>query len=200
MSEAGHVERPWYKRKRYIVDSRLQFAFALPMLAIVLTVALAYLAAIHVIPGEAARETMTAAETRTVLLRANVFYYAFTAVAVVCVALFVSHRIAGPAFVIERAVRAMGRGDFDDRLSLRPSDYLKSLASAVTELREQIRLEDQERRRLIAELAERLDANDIASAKQLLNDLATGAGAASSAPARAARRDGFTLIELMITV
>ena len=71
MSEAGSRGRTWYKREQYLIDSRLQFAFALPLLAIILTIGLAYLAAIHVIPGEAAREAMSAAETRTVLLRAN---------------------------------------------------------------------------------------------------------------------------------
>ena len=52
------------------------------------------------------------------LLRANVLYYAIAAVVLVCVSLFVSHRVAGPAFVIERAVRAMSRGAFDERLPL----------------------------------------------------------------------------------
>jgi prepilin-type N-terminal cleavage/methylation domain-containing protein len=73
----------------------------------------------------------------------------------------------------------------------------------VTELRNRLRLEGLERRRLVDELSARLDANDVANARQLLNDLAAGAATESPAPttpARDARSDGFTLIELMITV
>ncbi|HEX5138074.1 MAG TPA: hypothetical protein VFY93_13945, partial [Planctomycetota bacterium] len=88
------------------------------------------------------------------------------------VALLITHRIAGPAFVVERALRGMTRGDHSARLELRRRDYLKPLAAAVEELR--------------AELARRAAACDELKAALDRGDLdAARAAAARVAPAPA---------------
>ena len=49
-------------------------------------------------------------------------------------AIRITHSVAGPALVIERALDAMREGRFDSRLTLRDRDALKSLAAAAQRL------------------------------------------------------------------
>ena len=49
-------------------------------------------------------------------------------------AIRITHSVAGPASVIERALDAMREGRFDSRLQLRDRDALKSLAAAAQRL------------------------------------------------------------------
>jgi nitrate/nitrite-specific signal transduction histidine kinase len=46
----------------------------------------------------------------------------------------ITHSVAGPAMLIERALDAMREGKFDSRLTLRDNDALKSLAEAAQRL------------------------------------------------------------------
>ena len=175
--------RPW-QRERYFVDPQLQLTLALPMLAILGVVALAYVAAIYLLPGQAALDTMTAEETRSLFLRANLIYFGLAGAALATSAIYLTHRIAGPAGVIERAVRSMQHGGEPSRLALRPRDSLGSLAAAVSELHNRLREQDEQRRQLIEEVAARLDANDLAEARKLLVQL--GVSEAPSPPDTAA--------------
>ena len=171
MSENPSAEPPHSRRERYVIDARLQLALALPLLGILAVVAFAYVAAIYLLPGENVLKSMTADETRSLFMRANIIYFGIAAAAVSAAAVYLSHRIAGPLLVIERALHAMQRGDYSQRLSLRPRDFLQSLAAAVTELRSQLAEESERRSRLAEEVAERLDANDWAEARKLLVQL-----------------------------
>ena len=105
------------------------------------------------------------------LLRASAVYFALATAGLGSVALFLSHRIAGPAFVIERALRSLRDGDPGERLSLRPGDSLQELARAARELREHLGEREDRRRGLLQQIAARLDGDDIAGARELLHQL-----------------------------
>jgi HAMP domain-containing protein len=62
---------------------------------------------------------------------------------VVLVGLLESHRTAGAAFAIRRAVDAIREGTPDVRIRLRRSDHLQELAASINKLAESI---DAERR------------------------------------------------------
>ena len=162
------------KRERYLIDPRLQLALAVLLAGIVTGVALAWAVAIYVLPGEDVLRTMTAEETRALFLRASLVYYAIATAAVTAVAVFLSHRIAGPVFVIERALRGLERGDYEQRLSLRTRDYLKPLATSVAELCDSLREREERRQRLVKQTAVRLEASDLAGARELLAELIAG--------------------------
>jgi type IV pilus assembly protein PilA len=204
MSEHTKQERPFYKRRRYFVDARLQLALALPLLAVLVVVALAYVAAVYLLPGRIVLQTLTIEETRALFLRANLVYYAIGAALLVAVSIVVSHRIAGPARVIEHSVRALGGGDYGQRLSLRPSDSLRALADAVNELRQHLRDQDEQRAQLLRQLGERLEAEDLTAARALLAELSLAQESSPRSGVSAARTgrkaDGFTIIELMLVV
>ena len=150
------------KRERYLIDPRLQLALAVPLAGIVTGVALAWAVAIYVLPGEDVLRTMTAEETRALFLRASLVYYAIATAAVTAVAVFLSHRIAGPVFVIERALRGLERGDY------------KPLATSVAELCDSLREREERRQRLVKQAAVRLEASDLAGARELLAELIAG--------------------------
>ncbi len=171
MSENPSAKPPHSRRGRYFIDARLQLALAVPLLGILAVVAVAYVAAVHLLPGETALKSMTSDEIRSLFMRANIIYFGIAAAGVGAAAVYLTHGIAGPRLVIERALRAMQRGDYSQRLSLRPRDFLQSLAAAVTELRSRLAEEAEQRCRLVEEVAERLDASDWAEARKLLVQL-----------------------------
>lgn len=171
MNDNSSPDQDFKRRTRYFIEPRLQLALALPMVATLLVVGLAYVAAIYVLPGELALKTMTAEETQRLFLRANLIYFSLAVVGIGANAIYLSHRIVGPAGVIERAVRGMTGGDSSLRLSLRAGDYFGSLASATTDLRDQLCELDEQRRQLVEEAITRLDAHDLAEVRKLLVQL-----------------------------
>jgi prepilin-type N-terminal cleavage/methylation domain-containing protein len=200
MSDGSKRQRRFVKRTHYLIDARMQLALVLPLIAVLAIVGLAYVAAIYLLPGDSALQTMTGEETRELFRRANITYYAIAAVLVSSVAVFLTHRIAGPAQIIERALRGLLRGEGDQRIALRPGDSLQSLATAVNELGSELLEQEARRAKLIREIGSRLETNDIDAARELLTQLdlteARGAPAETSTRTKA----GFTIIELMITV
>ncbi len=171
---ANDSHRSQHKRERYLIDPRMQLSMALPLLATLGVVGLAYVAAIYLLPGGGALKAMSAEETRALFLRANLVYFGIAAAAIVSGAIYLSHRVAGPALVLERALRAMRGGDYGERLSLRPNDLLLPLANVTIELRDALVAQDADRRQLVKELGACLDGNDQAGARELVAQLETG--------------------------
>jgi len=164
------------KRERYFVDPLLQLAVLVPLLTVMGIVAIAYVTSITLLLGDPARKALTVDETRTLFLRANGVYFIIAVVGVGAVAIFLTHRVAGPAGVIERAVRGLKNGEYSQRLSLRPHDYLKPVALAVTDLRNHLRAQDEHRRQLLEALATCLNAGDLTEARNLIARLGLPAG------------------------
>lgn len=48
--------------------------------------------------------------------------------------ILLSHKIAGPAFRIEKTLKEIGKGNFDINIQLRKFDELKGIAEAVNEM------------------------------------------------------------------
>jgi prepilin-type N-terminal cleavage/methylation domain-containing protein len=200
MSDDTKKRRTAVKRTHYFIDARLQLAMVLPLLAVLALVGLAYVAAIYLLPGEMVLQTMTSEETREMFRRANTTYFAIAAVLLTSVAIFLTHKIAGPARIIERTLRGLLRGERDQRIALRPDDSLQSLATAVNELSSQLQEQDARRAKLIQEIDSRLETNDVAAARELLAELDPAESHGVPAETPTGRKGGFTIIELMITV
>ena len=143
--------RPHAKRRTYVVHSRLQWAVALQLLGVLAAVALLYLGSILLL-GRYIR-LLNPEETRLLYVSFNDLYWTLAMVMITGVALYQTHHVAGPAQVIERAVRALQDGDYDQRLTLRPRDYLMSLAEAVSNLSSHMREQNECRRQLLQELS-----------------------------------------------
>ena len=168
MSEARAQKRFIFRRWRYLIDPGLQLALALPMAGVLLGVAVSYLLAVYLLFDQASLQAMTGEETRSMFMRANLLFGGYALIFVTAGGVLLLHRIAGPALIIERAVRGMRDGEYDHRLSLRPRDGLKSLASAVAELRSDLCEREERHQALLKELVGHLAADDVAAARELL--------------------------------
>ena len=104
-----------YKRRLTIVDKQLQFSLAVTLTSVMAGMAALYALAIYVLPSTGALERMNAVETRTFFLGTNMVYFALATMILFTLALILTHRVAGPAFVIERAIRGTISGDFEQR-------------------------------------------------------------------------------------
>ena len=182
MSEDHVHKRRLIRRWHYLVDPGLQLALALQLAGVLVGVAVAYAIAAYVLFDPASLQVLTAEETRSLFMRANLLYGGYALVFVVVAAVLLLHRISGPVLVIERAVRGMRDGEFEHRLSLRPRDSLKSLASAVAELRTHLCEREERRDALWKELAGHLAADDVAAARELLRRESGLHGSAPTAP------------------
>jgi methyl-accepting chemotaxis protein len=181
MSDHRSQRGNFLRRRNVLVDPSLQVRLGLQLTGVFLGVAAAYALAIYVLFDEASMQALSADEVRELFLSANLLYGGYAMVFLIAAGVWLLHGISGPALVIERAVRALTAGDFEARLSLRPRDRLVSLAAAVVELREKLQGDGQRKRELLAELASRIEAGELASAGELLEQLGhtkPGAGAA----------------------
>ncbi|MHC4547453.1 MAG: hypothetical protein ACYTEZ_01640, partial [Planctomycetota bacterium] len=159
------------RRRRYIVDWRLQLNVTAHLLGVLAGIALLHTLAVFVLPGPEALAAMDGEKVRQVLVRANVIYFTLACAILAVVALLLTHRIAGPAFVLERAIRSMRQGDFSQRIHLRQRDHLKPLAAALDQLRREIGERERERSRILADLERCLQERDLDAARELMERL-----------------------------
>ncbi|MFH1848542.1 MAG: methyl-accepting chemotaxis protein [Candidatus Omnitrophota bacterium] len=67
---------------------------------------------------------------------------------VILVSIFLSHRIAGPLFNIERFMKGIAKGDLSKKLILRKNDELKDLAKTINEMVDDLRGRTKDMKRL----------------------------------------------------
>jgi HAMP domain-containing protein len=156
-----------FQRRTFVVDWRLQATITVQLLGVLVGVGLLYTLAVMVLPGSERLQEMDGEEVRQTLLRANAVYFALGAAILGVIALLLTHRIAGPALVLKRAVDGMREGKYDHRLNLRRRDYLKDVAASLQGLAGDLKQRDQS----MADLAACLDENDVTGAKEIVAKL-----------------------------
>jgi len=153
-----------FRRWRYVVDWRSQIGTALQIVGVLAGICVICAVGVSFIKSNDALEAMAPEAIRNFLFRATGVQFVINAITLTILAVYLTHRFAGPAFVLERAIRETLKGDHSRPVRLRGRDYLKPLASAVEELRQ--RTETQEK--LLAEVTARLQASDADGARELL--------------------------------
>lgn len=159
-----------FRRWRYVVDWRSQIGTALQVVAVLAGICLICAVAVKLVKSDEALEAMDPDELRAFLYRVTAAQFMVSAATLAALAIFLTHRFAGPAIAIERAVRALVDGKTDQKLHLRQRDYLTGVAKAVEELRAR----ESERGRHIADAQSCLAEGDVAGAKELLARLTAG--------------------------
>jgi hypothetical protein len=145
--------RPRFWRKKYLIDKPTQLRISGWLLGGLLGIAIMYVLAMLVFLSPAALEGMESDAVRRLLLTANLAYFLFAGILIVTLAVLLSHRFVGPAFVFKNALEAMGRGDYTKRLSLRRTDYMQDVAAGLVA----VRTAWLERDRKVVEAAEQLE-------------------------------------------
>jgi hypothetical protein len=163
MSEASAAAGiPSATRRSYLVDRGFQLKYALLMAAAGLLVAGVFGVWLHQAHVQATALLSPDAETRALVERSDrLLLGAFVAIAVLLAAalallgVVITHRVAGPVFVLGHYVRVLAEGRFPRMRTLRRSDELKTFfrtfieavdAMKVREARHTAVLEDAVRR------------------------------------------------------
>ena len=124
-------------RKQYIVKRGLQLGLFLETAVFLLFVAVIvgwtiYLGIFHALLFELSGEKITLVN-RLITLRLLVWFVPAIA-AIVIISVFLSHRIAGPVFVVQRTINDIIQNRTPRKIHLRRHDKLKDLADDVNRL------------------------------------------------------------------
>jgi methyl-accepting chemotaxis protein len=134
-------------RERIIIDRSFQFRYLIFCLALTAVLLLLFsgvmLIVVKRLSGWWASPLVIEEVVR--LLVANGLFILLVGVSMGVYALFISHRIAGPAFRLETAIRQMLKGDYEQEIKLRRKDYLSNIASVLNDLLKRLRSIDRQR-------------------------------------------------------
>ena len=161
------------RRRKYVVDRPMQYGAAAQLLVGLVLVALLGAVGLFVFLGDDAMASMNLVTIRQFLLLANAIYFVLTAVILIVLTLLLTHRFAGPAWVIDQAIRGMRAGDYSRRLKLRKHDYFQELAGAMDGLRCEWVQFDEAERRTLEKVQHCLQEKRYDEAERLVADLRT---------------------------
>jgi hypothetical protein len=171
-----------FRRWRYVVDWRSQLGTAVQIVAVLAGICLICSVAVKYVKSDEALESMSGESVRSFLYRVTAAQFLVSAATLGILAVYLTHRFAGPAFAIERVIRALVSGNTDQKLHLRERDYLKTLGAAV----EDLRAREETRAKQLADVSTCLAEGDVEGAREVLNRLQATAPAPAKEPAAAA--------------
>lgn len=160
----------WFRRRKILVDPKLQLAVASHVAGVVVAVGAIYVGALLILP-EQDYKPVPGREVRDLLIRMNLMYAGLAAFLMVALALVLTHRIAGPMRVLEAALRGIREGDYGRRMTLRKRDYLHTLAAEVQALAKHVEEGERERAATLRVLESCLRENDVDGAREIVTRL-----------------------------
>ena len=124
-------------RRQYVIKRKFQLRLLLETMIFMFLVAFfvggtIYLGVFKTVIFQLSGEKITLIN-RVISFR-MVMWFLPTFVAIVILSIILSHRVAGPIFVFQRAIRSMARGEPVDKIRLRKRDKLKDMAEDVNAL------------------------------------------------------------------
>ena len=163
------------KRKNYFIEKKFQTDFILRFCWVVAGTCVFTIAVLYVLTGKTTTVSFvnlrvvvqsTADYLFPLLIQTFIASTIIVSLAAICMALFVSHRIAGPSYRFKQVLSALGEGDFSLRVNLRSKDSLKDVAFAFNDMiagvREKLGLIDGN----LKTLKEKLEAGDLKECKK----------------------------------
>jgi hypothetical protein len=136
-------------RRHYLVDRGFQLKYALVMAGAGLVVAVVFGLWLHQVHAQATALLAPDPETRALVERSDrVLLGAFAAIAVLLAAalgllgVVITHRVAGPVFVMGHYLRVLSEGRFPRMRTLRRSDELKGFFRSFIEAVDMMKLRE----------------------------------------------------------
>lgn len=137
------------QRKNYFVSKDMQSRFAGTILLLAFLVAVITACNIYVLGSYFVSTSTTLVEARSLTATLQHFVTEFwprlmvlvfvNVIIVFIVSVMYSHQTAGPAFKLEKSIKRITEGDLTFEVSLRRSDNLKELATALNDLLKKFR-------------------------------------------------------------
>jgi len=129
------------QRRNYFIDKKFQTQFIIKFCLIVIAAALAIGISLFFFSSNsttvAIENTKVTVKTTAdfilpLIMQTIIIVTVFTALAVVLLTLFVSHKIAGPLFRLKREIDKLGEGNYGANFQIRATDQLKELSHSLT--------------------------------------------------------------------
>ena len=130
-------------RKKFFIDKNFQSKFILKFCSIVLVSSIVIAGLILVMTQDSTTVAIydtkvhvqqTADFIKPVVVSVIIAVTIVTAVGIILLTLFISHRIAGPLFRLKREVDTIAKGSFKVDFSLRSKDQLKDLSASLQKM------------------------------------------------------------------
>src|SRR5262245_22874757 len=135
MQETSGAKNGQQKRQSFMVDAKWQSSIASHLIiSAMVVVALTQIIMIYFLSSGESLDEMSSGEWRLAAMLTSALQLVLLIGAMWRTTIRITHSVAGPALVLERAIDAMCEGRFDSRLELRKGDALKGLAAAVQRL------------------------------------------------------------------
>lgn len=168
---AEEYPKKTWRRRQYVIDRETQFAVVLQALLGIGAALVLYLCGRMLFMGENAMDMLQREDVRPYLLAANAIYFVVVTAVLVGVLLHATHKFAGPAYVMKKALEGILQGDYDRRLSLRQGDFQKDLARTLSQVRDHWRRREESWTETVARLEACLADGDLEQARALLESL-----------------------------
>lgn len=148
------------RRRRYLIDGASQLRIAFHILGVVLLIGVLDAVAVYVVSDPSVQGMQSLVDTRLLLLGVHAACLLLGGAFLFWIVVKETHRYAGPAFVMQRALEGMRKGDYGQRLSLRTTDYHNDLAAALDELRSEFAAREVKNARTLHRLERGLEDQD----------------------------------------
>lgn len=130
-----------HPRKKYIVNKNLQLRIFFQLLVFMFFVAVivawtVYLGVFKTILFDLSGEKISLIQ-KMVSLRMALWFLP-SVISIIIISVFFSHKIAGPIFVFQRAIKRMANGEPTDKVKLRQRDMLTDFAQDINLLIETV--------------------------------------------------------------
>ncbi len=134
-----------YRRRHYLIHKKLQLKYAVLTMTLLLLYTLMLLAAIFVPPAviffSADLPMPVRAEAANAFVLLNNYIWpgiGFVIILFGAISILVTHKIAGPFYIMTRTMREITKGDLKARITLRRGDDLTELAEILNQMVEKI--------------------------------------------------------------
>ncbi len=136
------------KRRKFFIDRKFQSKFIIKFCLLIILACILFGGLIYLLSSET---TTTTFENSRLVIKSTADYLlpllALTSLvtiiivglAMIITTLFISHKIAGPAYRFEKVANTIASGDLTLDVSLRPKDQLQPIAKGLTEMIKKLR-------------------------------------------------------------
>ncbi len=166
------------RRRQYFIKKGFQGTFILKFCALVLLGTVLSTLLILALSGDTLTSDFsqsrleiksTSQAILPAVLMTNLITLAFITLAVMVLTLFISHKIAGPLFRLEKELDEIGQGDLTKMVVLRDKDQVNALAQSITVMAEQLHTKVSDIRDSVDQIASSTEHDD--SGKKLAGKL-----------------------------
>jgi len=179
------MEKEYIRRRNYFIDKGFQTRFIIKFCVIVIVASL--LVGFLVIYLCRDSTSVTIENTRVLVKQMSDFMFpiifqtliivtVFSALSVIVLTLFTSHKIAGPLYRIKKEIELLKEGNLSPNFKIRKTDQLRELANSLSDLADVLREKHKSLKDKLLQLkdtlnAPQIDRGDIKAKLQELEDI-----------------------------